>query len=125
MIDIGSARLGMTVAERLRRNRKITSTTRKHGQQQRELHVGDRVADRVRERSYRVVDADRRRQLGAEARQQLVDRVDHLDGVGARLALDREHDRALVAVPSRRTLSFSTLSITRPTSSSRTGAPLR
>ena len=27
-IDIGSARLGMTVAETLRRNRKITSTTR-------------------------------------------------------------------------------------------------
>ncbi len=26
-IDIGSARLGMTVAETLRRNRKITSTT--------------------------------------------------------------------------------------------------
>ena len=27
MIDIGSARLGITVAERLRRKRKITSTT--------------------------------------------------------------------------------------------------
>ena len=29
MIDIGSARLGMMVAETLRRNRKITITTRK------------------------------------------------------------------------------------------------
>ena len=29
MIDMGSARLGMIVAERLRRNRKITITTRK------------------------------------------------------------------------------------------------
>ena len=28
MSDIGTARLGMTVAERLRRNRKITITTR-------------------------------------------------------------------------------------------------
>ena len=27
MMDIGSARLGMTVADRLRRNRKMTSTT--------------------------------------------------------------------------------------------------
>ena len=27
MMDIGSARLGMIVAEKLRRNRKITSTT--------------------------------------------------------------------------------------------------
>ena len=28
MTEIGSARLGITVAERLRRNRKMTSTTR-------------------------------------------------------------------------------------------------
>ena len=46
--EIGSARLGIAVAETLRRNRKITSTTSTDRQQQRLLHVVDGLANRCR-----------------------------------------------------------------------------
>ena len=48
MIDIGSARLGMTVAEMFRRNRKITQHDEHQRQHERELHVVDRRLDRLR-----------------------------------------------------------------------------
>ena len=71
------------------------------GQQQRELDVVHRLANRLR-----AVAADgerqRRRQLRLELRQQRADRVDDLDGVRAGLALDGEVDRARVVVPARR-----------------------
>jgi hypothetical protein len=44
------------------------------------------------------VDLDRGRQLRLEARQQLAHVVDHLDGVGVRLALHQQHDGALAVV---------------------------
>ena len=56
----------MIVAETLRRNRKITRTTSADGQQQRELHVVDRLADRLRA-VVEDVEIDRRRHLLAEA----------------------------------------------------------
>ncbi len=46
--DSGTATLGIIVAESVRRNRKITSTTRADRQHQLELHVFDRGADRHR-----------------------------------------------------------------------------
>ena len=60
----------------------------------------------------------------AEVRQQLLDGVHHLHRVRAGLALDGEHDGARVVEPTA-ILSFCTLSMTRPSSSSRTGEPLR
>ena len=62
------------------------------GERQLEFHVGDRSADgdgAVREHA----DIDRRRQRRDDARQQRLDAVDHLDDVGARLALHIEDDR--------------------------------
>ena len=123
-IDSGTARLGMIVAERLRRNRKITSTTRRDGEQQRELHVVDRLADGHRA----VVDdveADRRPAAAGGT-----------TGSSLRMA----STTSMVLVPGWRctasttarsslnqlaTLSVCTPSMTRPSSSSRTGEPLR
>ena len=67
-------------------------------EQQGELHLVDRGADGLRA-VVEHLDVDRRRHLGAEGRQELAHLVDHLDGVGAGLAVDREHDAALVLVP--------------------------
>ena len=61
--DSGTDRLGMMVAGRLRRNRKITSTTRRDREHQLELHVGDRGADR-RGAVGQHRDIDRRRHRG-------------------------------------------------------------
>jgi hypothetical protein len=47
-IDIGSARLGMSVAERLRRKRKDHHHDQRQGEQQAELHVVHGLADRER-----------------------------------------------------------------------------
>ena len=44
----GTVTLGMSVAQKLRRNTKITATTRAIVKQQGELHVLDRGADRLR-----------------------------------------------------------------------------
>ncbi len=47
MIENGSASAGITVADTLRRNRKITITTRPKRHQHGELHVFIRFADSV------------------------------------------------------------------------------
>ncbi len=64
-----------------------------------------------------------------EAGQQVLDGVGDGDGVGAGLALNSEDDGALVFWLFLRNqeavLSSSTLSTTRPSSSRRTGEPLR
>ena len=85
---MGSARLGITVAETLRRNRKITRTTSATVSTQRELHVVHRFADGFasgRRWMSRLTDGGI---CCAELRQQLLDAVDDFDGVGAGLALD-------------------------------------
>ena len=51
--------------------------------------------------------------------------VDHLDHVGARLALDVEDDRRRRRSPRPPSRTFSAPSTTSATSDSRTGAPLR
>ena len=67
-------------------------------QHQRELHLVHRIADPLRA-VVQHFHVDAGRDLRAELRQQLADLVDHLDRVGAGLALDGEHDAALVVVP--------------------------
>ena len=57
----------------------------------------ERLADRVRA-VVEDVHVHAGGQLGAELRQQRLDRVGDRDGVGARLALDGEHDGALLVV---------------------------
>ena len=92
-IESGSARLGMTVAERFRRKRKITMTTSASvsSSVNRTSSTDSRIDDRAVE-----PDAQRRggRQLLLEGGQELADPVDDLDGVGAGLLLDGERDRA-------------------------------
>ena len=70
------------------------------GEEQGELHVVHGVADRDRAV---VEDAELHRggQLGLERGEDLADRVHHLDGVGAGLALDGEDHRPVVVVPAR------------------------
>ena len=84
-IDSGSARLGMMVAETLRRNRKITSTTSTIAS----ISVNFTSLTDSRMDSRTVVEhvqVDGRRQLRAELRQQRLDAVHHFHGVGAGLA---------------------------------------
>ena len=94
MIENGTATPGISVAERLRRNRKITITTRQivstsvNSTSWIEPRMDSRGVERDRE-------IDRRAESPAgRLRQQLLDVVDDLDGVGAGLALDREDDAA-------------------------------
>ena len=98
--ESGSAAAGISVADTFRRNRKITRITRPMVSTQRELHVADRGADRLRAVEQHV-ELHGAGDLGADLRQERPDRVDDLDGVRAGLALDREHDRAVGAVPAR------------------------
>ena len=76
------------------------------GEHQRELHVVHRLADGD---GAVVPDVERHRgrQLLAEARQQLLHRVDDRDDVGAGLFLDGEVDRPLALDTRRPILSFS------------------
>ena len=74
--EIGSARLGMSVADTLRRNRKITSTTRHERQHERELHVVHRLANRRRAVVHQLhLDAGRESASAASS-------ISRLDGVG-------------------------------------------
>ena len=100
MIDIGSARLGISVARHAAQEHEDHADHERQREKEGELHVAHRFADRLRA----VVEdrqLDRRRQLRLERRQHLPDCVDHLDGVGAGLALNREHDAARAVVPGR------------------------
>src|SRR5207247_2971325 len=67
-------------------------------QDQGKLHVVDRFADGVGPVVHHV-DADTRRNLDADRRQELLDGVHDLDGVGARLPVDRKYDAALILEP--------------------------
>ena len=68
-------------------------------------------------------DVDRGRQRRLQLRQQRLDAVDHLDDVGAGLALDVEDDRRRRRSSRRRAWCSRAPSTTSPTSDSRTGAP--
>ena len=79
------------------------------GQQHGELHVLERLADRVRA-VVEDVHVDRGRQFRLEDGQQVLDAVGDFDGVGAGLALDGQNDGAAVAavrvIPGRRLIVF-------------------
>ena len=81
----------MMVAETFRRNRKITSTTRQTVSSSVNLTSCDRVANRDGAIGADV-ERDGGRQLLAEGRQQLLDRVDDRHDVRARLLEDRKED---------------------------------
>ena len=68
--------------------------------EQRDLDVVDRVADRLRAVEHDV-HRDARGQLLLERWQQLAHRLVPPHGVGSRLLLNRQHDRALVDEPGR------------------------
>ncbi len=123
MMDMGRARLGITVADRLRRNMKMTSTT------------SPRVMARVTLTSFREawIDSDRSNSTCSDTD---AGRVPSNSGKRARTA----RTTATVLVPGWRwmariteraslnqaaVLSFWTLSSTWPSSSSRTGRPPR
>ena len=123
MIDIGSARLGITVAERLRRNKKITMTTR---------HT---VSNRVNctSRTESRIDWDRSKSVSSDTAAGIWARK---EGIKARILFTTSTVltpgwRWMANTMPRRLLnqlailSFCTLSITRPISLSRTGRPLR
>ena len=63
-----------------------------------ELHVVQRLADRFRA-VVENVELDASGQLRLEGRQKLANAIDDLDGVGARLPLDRQNDAARLIVP--------------------------
>ena len=81
----------MIVADRLRRNRKMTSTTRMTVRSS--VNLTSWTDSRIEtERSLRIAERERGGQLRLQLRQQRLDRVDDFDGVRARLPLDREVD---------------------------------
>ena len=96
--DTGTEMLGMIVAGTLRRKTKITSTTSTIA------NTSSKAASQTEERitpvlSATIVDMHRRRAGSPGAAAAAFDLVDGLDDVGARLALDVEHDRRRAVVP--------------------------
>ena len=96
-MDMGRAKLGMTVAEIFRRNRKMTSTTSPRVSSR--VYSTSRTDSRMGMRAV-VEDVERHGggQLVLEGGQQSLDGVGDLDGVGAGLALDGQDDGPLGAV---------------------------
>ena len=98
---IGRAKLGMMVAETLRRKRKMTSMTRNTASSSVNLTSLTDCADG---NGAVVLDrqVDRRRHDRVEPRNQLADVIDDIDGVRAGLALNRQHDAGNAVDPGRR-----------------------
>ena len=122
-IDMGRARLGMTVAERLRRKRKITITTRTTVSMRVNLTslTESRIDSERSKRTFRVTEAaiwD----LKTGSRALIASTTSTVFVPGCRCTA---RTMARVPVNQEATLSFSTLSITRPRSSRRTGEPFR
>ena len=104
-MEAGSARLGMTVAEMLRRNRKMTITT--SAMVSTIVNLMSWTDSRIDcDRSLRTASVERGRKLRLDLRQQLADRVDDLDRVRARLPLHGQVDRPRFVVPARRLVVF-------------------
>ena len=126
--DSGTATLGMMVAYRLRRNRKITITTSATVSiSSNSTSFTDAWIGVVR--SVSVVTVDALRQVRFQLRQQALDALHHADGVAARLPLHVQDDRRVCvagAFPYHAAcVVFSTPSTILATSVSITGAPLR
>ena len=94
MIEIGTASAGMMRRRHLAQEQEDHHDDQHDRDEQRLLHVADRLADRDRA-VVQHFDVDRRRHLRPERRQPVLDRVHHRDRVGVGLTLDRQHDRAL------------------------------
>ena len=125
MMDIGSARLGMIVADRFRRKMKMTMHHEADGQEQRAFHIRHRLADGLRTVE-QDVQLHRRRDLLAELRQQFFDVVHDLRRCSRPAGAGwPARWRGVCCYTSAATLSFCTLSSTLPSCCSRTGLPLR
>src|SRR5438034_8078387 len=126
-IENGSARLGMTVADRLRRNRKITMTTRASVRSSVNLtSLTESWIDTDRSnRTFRdTEDGSSLRKVGSKARTARAISTVFVPGclctarmIPRVIASDVQYQAAV--------LSFSTLSITLPSSRRRTGEPSR
>ncbi len=92
--EIGSARLGMSVADTLRRNRKITSDDEEQRQHERELHVVPPTRGSSPRGRTSASMLTLGRNLRLQLRHQRLHRVGDGDGVRAGLALDGEDDAA-------------------------------
>ena len=90
----------MTVAQKLRRNMKITTTTRAMVSSSVNCTSSTDGADGLRAVA-QDADLDRRRHRGAQLRQLRLDAVDGLDDVGAGLLEDDEEHAALAVRPGR------------------------
>ena len=96
--DVGSAIDGMNVERRFLRNRKITRTTRTIVR--RSVSWTSRTLSRMPTRAVEHdVHVHRGRDLHPERGKERLDRVDDLDRVRVRLALDREDDRPVALEP--------------------------
>ena len=120
MIASGSVRLGISVATALRRKKKITSDHEHQRDDQRLLHVGDRVADRDRPVVLRRETFSVGGSPGLISSSSSFTRSRDLHRVRARLALHEQIDRALAVVPADAILLFWMSSRTFATSPSRT-----
>ncbi len=97
-IEAGTARLGMSVARTLRRNRKITRTT--SAIVRTSVNSTSWTDSRIgTERSKRTSSLQRAGELRPQRRELRLDRVHDGDRVRARLALDRERDDLPVVIP--------------------------
>ena len=98
--EIGTASAGMTVAETRRRNRKMTMIT--SATVSASVNCTSCTASRIEIGAVVQHVQDRRaRQLALKTRQQGLDAVDDVDGVGFRLTEDTEDDGAAAVVPAR------------------------
>ena len=99
-MESGTASPGISVAERLRRNRKITITTRQMVSTSVNFTSSMESLDLPRSIE-RDLQLDGGRNRFAQLGQQLADALGHLDRVGARLLLDGQNDAAHAVVPAR------------------------
>ena len=91
-MESGMVMLGMTVAQRRRRNKAMTRTTRTRATHHGELDVGNCGADQ-QGAVVDHVDLDRRRYPALELRQRRKNVVDRLDDIGVGLLDDVHHQR--------------------------------
>ncbi len=121
--DNGTTTLGMTVAASLRKNRKMTITTSATASSN-SKRTSRTDARMVIVRSVSTATSTAAGSDALQLRQHPLDAVDHLDDVGARLALDVEDDCRRLVGPGRQLRVLGAIR-TSATSASRTAAPLR
>ena len=100
MMDIGSAKLGINVAEDVPQEQEDHHDHQRDGQKQRELHIRDGIANGFR-RVVQSLHLNRRRNDRTKLRKELLDGVHHFHGVRAGLAFDGQDHGFRVVPPIR------------------------